>query len=338
MLNYLAPIAKKTYIAATDLFKIMIPLVIMIKIVQEFNLLNYLVIPFYPIMELLGIPAVYSIVWLSAIFNTCYVAVTLLALFFQDYPLTVEQVSVLGITILISHSLFVEGSIVNKLKVRYGWITFIRLLSSILFGYLIHITAQTFGIMQEIAQSPLYGKHIEKSMTFLDLYQADIFKTDYIIWLSHIGVWALSQIKTLTLILIAIFIIFTIVQLMKDFNLVKKITAIFTPFLSVMKISRSNNTVTTICYMIGLSYGYGMLKEEANNSPYFKKEQPFKVITFLALAHAIVEDGLIFMFLGASGWIVILGRSLWAVLVVVIMSWFVLPKLSYQTKKKYLYK
>jgi hypothetical protein len=147
-----------------------------------------------------------------------------------------------------------------------------------------------------------------------------------------------SQGKTLCLITFVIFVIFVVIELLKSLNIIGKIDALFKPFFSMMRISKSNYTVTSICYLIGLSYGYGLLKEEKQKSPFFKKDQPFKVLSFLAIAHAVIEDGIIFVLLGANGWVVILGRSLWAVFVVVILSWGILPFVSEKAKNKFLYK
>ncbi|MDR0484756.1 MAG: hypothetical protein LBH40_05720 [Alphaproteobacteria bacterium] len=336
--EYLTTVIVKTKETVWDLFKIMIPLIFVIKIIQELNLLQYCVYPFEFIMGAVGIPDVYALAWLGAIFNTCYMAMTLIAVFFNDYPLTVEQISVLGLMILISHSLIIEGAIIHKFKVNGFFATALRIFCSLLFGYLIHITAQYFGIMQQQATSIFYGNEEIYHNTFIGLYSAGELSAEFNIWLKNVLLWFLSQAKTLCLITFVIFVIFLLIQFMKDFNIVQKIDALFKPFWSVMRISKKNYTVTSICYLIGLSYGYGILKEESEKNMYFKKDQPFKVLSFLAIVHAVIEDGLIFILLGANGWIVILGRTLIGILIVAIMARFILPRLSSKTKNKYLYK
>jgi hypothetical protein len=336
--EFLIAVLLKTKDTSWDLFKIMIPIIIIIKVLQEVNLLEYIVHPFNYIMQFVGLPEVYSLVWLGAIFNTCYMAMTLVAVFFQDYPLTVEQITVLGIMILISHSLFIEGAIVHKFKVNGFFNIFLRVISSLIFGYLIHITAQYFGWMQERATSPFYTETKFYSKTFLELYNSGVLNIEFNTWLENIWLWLYSQGKTLCLITFVIFVIFVVIELLKSLNIIGKIDALFKPFFSMMRISKSNYTVTSICYLIGLSYGYGLLKEEKQKSPFFKKDQPFKVLSFLAIAHAVIEDGIIFVLLGANGWVVILGRSLWAVFVVVILSWGILPFVSEKAKNKFLYK
>ncbi len=336
--DFLLKVFFKTKSITLDLFKIMIPIILSIKILQEINILDYIVLPFNYIMQIVGLPEIYALAWIGAIFNTSYVAMTLIAVFFQEHPLTVEQVSVLGIMILISHALFIEGVIVHKLRLNAFFNTILRLSSSFIVGYLVHISAQYFGWMQEEATSPFYIETEIYGKTVIDLYNAGVLSSDFNIWFKNILLWFYSQLKTFCLIAIVIYTIFSLVQLLKDFNVVGKIDSLFKPFFSIMKISKKNYTATSICYLIGLSYGYGVLKEERDNSKFFRRDQPFKVVTFLSLAHAIIEEGLIFVLLGASPWVVVLGRTLWGLVITIILSWLILPRLSTKNKHKYLYK
>lgn len=331
-------IFSKTKKTVIDLFKIMIPIIFIIKVLQEVNLIEYIIHPFNIVMSFLGLPEIYSLVWLGAIFNTCYMAMTLVAVFFQEYPLTVEQITVLGLVVLIAHSLFIEGAIAHKLGVNAIFNTLLRVVSALLLGYLVHIFAQYFGIMQERATSPFYEDIEFYNKTILELYRSGTLGSEFWTWFENLIFWFYSQARTLCLIIIVIFSIFTIIELLKRFCVVDKIDVLFRKFFSFIKISKKNYTTTSICYLIGISYGYGLLKEEKENSIYFSKDQPFKVLSFLAIAHAIIEDGMIFILLGANGWCVILLRSLWAVLIVALLSWGVLPRLSAKTKNKYLYK
>ncbi|MCL2567296.1 MAG: hypothetical protein FWE18_04300 [Alphaproteobacteria bacterium] len=336
--QYLIDVLLKTKETSWELFRIMIPLILLIKIIQELNLLQYFVYPFEFIMGAVGIPDIYALAWLGAIFNTCYMAMTLIAVFFNDYPLTVEQISVLGLMILISHSLIIEGAIISKFKVSGIYSIVLRVVCSLLFGYLFHITAQYFGIMQQRATSIFYGSSEVYHQNFMELYFAGNLAAEFNVWLQNVLFWFLAQAKTMCLIAFVIFVIFLLIQFMKDFNIVQKIDKLFKPFWSVMSISKRNYTVTSICYLIGLSYGYGILKEESEKNIYFRKDQPFKVLSFLAIVHAVIEDGIIFMLLGASGWIVIVGRTIIGILVVAVLVRLVLPRLSSETKNKFLYK
>ncbi|MDR2007568.1 MAG: hypothetical protein LBQ34_01180 [Alphaproteobacteria bacterium] len=336
--KFLFGVVLKTKETCWDLFKIMIPLIFLIKVIQELDLLKYFVYPFEFIMGAVGIPDIYALAWLGAIFNTCYMAMTLIAVFFNDYPLTVEQISVLGLMILISHSLIIEGAIISKFKVSGIYSIVLRVVCSLFFGYLLHITAQYFGIMQQRATSIFYGNVEMYHHTFLELYFAGNLAAEFHTWLINVLWWFYAQAKTIVLITFVIFMLFVLIQLMKDFNVVQKIDKIFKPFWSIMGISKRNYTVTSICYLIGLSYGYGILKEESEKSISFRKDQPFKVLSFLAIVHAVIEDGIIFMLLGASGWVVIVGRTLIGILVVWLLVRFIMPRLSERTKNKFLYK
>ena len=55
-----------------DLFKIMVPVVIAVKILQELNLIGYLAAPLAPIMKLVGLPGEMGLVWATAPVNNIY--------------------------------------------------------------------------------------------------------------------------------------------------------------------------------------------------------------------------------------------------------------------------
>lgn len=66
-------------------------------------------------------------------------------------------------------------------------------------------------------------------------------------------------------------------------------------------------------FIFGISYGAGVLIPEARKK-HLAKEQIFLVAVFLALCHAVVEDTLLFMAVGANGLYLVLSRFILAVL------------------------
>ncbi len=65
-------------------------------------------------------------------------------------------------------------------------------------------------------------------------------------------------------------------------------------------------------FLFGISYGAGVLIPEAR-SKLISKEQIFLVAVFLALCHAVVEDTLLFMAVGANGFYLFFSRLILAV-------------------------
>ena len=65
-------------------------------------------------------------------------------------------------------------------------------------------------------------------------------------------------------------------------------------------------------FLFGISYGAGVLIPEAR-SKLISKQQVFLVAVFLALCHAVVEDTLLFVAVGANGWYLFFSRLILAV-------------------------
>jgi len=104
-----------------DLFKIMIPVVIAVKILQEFNLVGYLAAPLAPIMKLVGLPGEMGLVWATALINNIYSGLIVFLSLAQDQPLTAAQATVLGTMILVAHSMPVELRVVQSSGPKLGF-------------------------------------------------------------------------------------------------------------------------------------------------------------------------------------------------------------------------
>jgi hypothetical protein len=74
--------------------------------------------------------------------------------------------------------------------------------------------------------------------------------------------------------------------------------------------------------LIGITYGAGVLLKEAQ---YMSKKQVTSVCYFLMIAHAIIEDTLLFVFFGADIFLLIGIRLFFAILVFIAISVYYKP-------------
>ena len=74
--------------------------------------------------------------------------------------------------------------------------------------------------------------------------------------------------------------------------------------------------------LIGITYGAGVLLKEAQ---YMSKKQVISVCYFLMVAHAIIEDTLLFVFFGADIFLLIGIRLFFAILVFFAISIYYKP-------------
>jgi hypothetical protein len=337
MFSYLQPIFNKTLINVWVLLKFMIPIIICVKFAEELNILTYLTYPFMPVMDFLGIPPIYAVVWLVAIFNGNYGAFSMILVLFHDYGLTYEQLTVLSLVCLIAHNLFVESAIAYKLGVKTSYIVILRVFTALLLGLIVHYFCTYFSYLQEDVSNILMQNTGDKQLSLLSIWNLADFNVHFQVWQSNIYKWLISQVKVVFYIFAVIFLVFITVQILKDLNIMHAINKHFNIFAKSLRITRSNSMITLICFLIGISYGWGLLNEESSSNNTFKKEQSLKVVSFISIAHGVVEDSMIFIMLGSNWWITIFVRIIWCFIIIWILSNFILPKLSKKVKRKYLY-
>jgi hypothetical protein len=107
-----------------ELYKIMIPIIIAVKILQDLGLIAWLALPLAPVMHLVGLPGEMGLVWATALVNNIYGSMIVFVSLAGQHDLTVAQVTVLGVMILIAHGLPVELQIVRKSGPRMGFQAF----------------------------------------------------------------------------------------------------------------------------------------------------------------------------------------------------------------------
>jgi hypothetical protein len=76
---------------------------------------------------------------------------------------------------------------------------------------------------------------------------------------------------------------------------------------------------TLIGVLFGLAYGGGVIVRDTRRHN-LGRRQVFLMSVFLSMVHAIVEDSLIFISLGASAFWVVVYRTFWAALVTLVLG------------------
>jgi hypothetical protein len=76
---------------------------------------------------------------------------------------------------------------------------------------------------------------------------------------------------------------------------------------------------TLVGFLFGLAYGGGVIVRDVRRHD-LGRRQVFIMSVFLSMVHAIVEDSLIFLALGAAFVWVVLYRIVWAALVTVVLT------------------
>ena len=117
-------------------------------------------------------------------------------------------------------------------------------------------------------------------------------------------------------------IILGLVILLKVFEVLKitdLLARLLGPILGLMGISRAATSITMVGVLLGLSFGGGLIIKEARAGNLSPRDIVLS-LSFMALCHSLIEDPLFMMALGGDYTGVLIGRFIFAVVVMIVLS------------------
>ena len=280
-----------------ELFKIMIPIIVAVKIIQELGVVHWVALPLEPFMELVGLPAEMGLVWATAILANLYGAMVVYAALIQDSgTLTTAQITVLCTMMLIAHNLAVELRVAQKCGTSFFGQLAIRLLGALVCGWLMH---QTF--------------------TLLNLYS----EPSTLVWTPapadpSLGGWALDQARNLAWIGCIVLGLIALMRILNRLRITDLFQYLLGPVLRFMGMGKSAAATTVIGLTMGLAVGGGLIMHEARTGR-LERRDVFPSLSFMGLTHSLVEDTLLMLLLGAHLSGILWGRLLFSLVVVAVL-------------------
>jgi hypothetical protein len=311
----LKAIFHETVDACLQLFKIMIPVLILVKVLQEFGLIKYLAWPLEPIMGVLGLPAEMGLVWATTLINNIYTGMIVLASFAGDAPLTGAQATVLGVLMLVAHGLPVETAIADRSGARFLFQCCVRMAGAFVLAWLLHLIYSATGTLG--GPAPM------------------LFQTDATAGAGSIAAWTLGQARNLVSIFCIIFTLITIMRVLSAIGAIDLMNRCLRPVLDLIGIGPKASAITVIGLTMGLSYGGGLIISEARNGK-LSREDVFYSLTFMGLCHSLIEDTLLIILIGGHLSGVLWGRLLFAVLAMAAIVQIV-RRVPERTRRTYLW-
>lgn len=113
--------------------------------------------------------------------------------------------------------------------------------------------------------------------------------------------------------------IMIVMQLIKDFDILNKISRHFKHIMAFFKLPPEAAFPLLIGMVFGLTYGAGVIISYLRDGK-FTPKHTFLIVSFLAVCHAAIEDTFLFAALGANGLIVFLSRFLSAALITYLLG------------------
>ena len=273
------------------ILKLIIPIFILADILFYYNVFKYIAFLVEPFTAIIGLPPETSLALLSGMFLNVYGAIA----FAAPLDLSVHQWTILAVFVGINHALVVEGVIMKKLGISNLYSYSLRIISAFIVGYITAIMPSTWFSASSIVVSAFERKTYEN---FIDLLQTSFINA------------SILSVKVVLLITTLIFVM--------DF--IKSL-----PFIKNSQKNVSKGFSLGVGYILGITYGAGILINEAKSGS-MSKSDIFYVSTFLMIAHAIVEDTLLFVIFGADFTMAIIIRTIAAIIIAGVLLKFMNTK------------
>lgn len=283
----LIKLSKNILEIAYELFRIMIPTLIIVKILQELGFVNILNNFLSPLMFLVGLPEEIGIVFTTTMLTSPYTGLAVLSGITLEGGLTTAQASVLGLLILFTHSLPIESLICRRAGVRIRVTIFVRLI----IGFSLCIILNHFLSFTNLlnSQASILIPFSEPSPIIMD--------------------WIIDQVKTLLVIFIIIIFIVLLTELLKFLGIQRLIELSLKPFLNLIGVGEKASTIAVVGVTLGIGFGGGLLIKEVKSGK-IKYKDVFGVITLIGMLHSVVEDTGLVSLMGANIFITLLLRFL----------------------------
>ena len=276
-----------TVYTSLEIFKVLVPIVIVLKILTEIGWLRYLALPLEPIMRLTGLPADLGIVWATGIMVNIYSALIVLAGMLPDLgPLSQAQAAGFALMLLFAHGLPAECGIAQRCGVSFTAQCVIRLVTAVFGGVLVHLTCSAFGWLQEPAVMVFQAERADPSLL----------------------AWATGEALNLAGIACIVFAVMLLQRFLKYCRAADLLGVALRPLLRVLGLGPAAATTVIIGMVTGLLYGSGIIIQESRRGE-LSPHEIFAVLTLMSLAHALIEDTLLMLLIGANFFVALFVRT-----------------------------
>lgn len=265
--------------SAWIILKLVIPIYIIAEILYFYNTLSYVSFLVEPFTSILDLPKEAALSIISGMFLNLYAAVA----FAAPLDMDAKQWSILAIFLGICHALVVESVIMKKLGISNRYSYALRFIAGLVVAYLVTFIPANY---------------------FTANINLEAFEQK-----SYDSLTQLLQVSAYNALILSIKIIALITALIFVMDFIKSRKFIVD---SGKNISKSFSILVGV--FLGITYGAGILIEESKGSS-LTKHDIFFIGTFLMICHAIIEDTLLFVIFGADFTLVVVIRTIAAILI-----------------------
>ena len=198
---------------------------------------------------------------------------------------------------LVAHGLPVELRIAQKAGTRFRAMALIRIGGALLLGWLLHLGYQFSGTLQQANRALWNPPAVDPT------------------W----GAWIAAELRNMISIFFIILCLMALLRLLKKLGISDLMTRLLEPVLALLGMGRAAAPVTIIGMTLGLSYGGGLIIQEARSGRLSKRDI-FCSMALMGLCHSLIEDTLVMMLLGGHVSGVFWGRLLFSLLAIFLLG------------------
>lgn len=290
MLSYFIAMLHRSWRMFITVSKVMLPVMVVVQIAQEFGLVDLAGRLIAPAMSLLHLPPEAGIIWATTLLTGIYGGIASLSSLAGTIDMTGAQLSALCAMMLFAHGLPVEQAIVRRAGAGF-WVTAaLRVGTALAYGAAVSWICHLTGVLAE-------------PMSFEWLRGASASSGPSSSYLGWIQSTAFSLLLTFAIIAILV----VALDVLDRLGITRRITAAMMPLLRASGLNAQVAPVTTVGVLLGLTYGGALIIEEASRQN-FSARTRFLALSWLSLSHSLIEDTLLLIALGADVWVVLVGR------------------------------
>lgn len=293
------------------LFKILIPVSIIVKILAELGAIDIMGEALTPAMGVVGLPGEFGLVWATAMLTNIYGGLVVLFTLSTQNTFTIAQVTILGAMILIAHALPIEVRIAQKAGVRLWFALSLRILGALGLGLILSFVFTTFNMFQT-----------ESSM----IWRPGIVNPT-------ITQWIIDQLIYYLIIFLIILGLVALMRALRKSGLIKKLNNLQGPRLKLFGINKNAGPILIIGLVLGLAYGGGLIINESK-SKLLSKKDVFLSISMMGLSHSLIEDTILILSIGAALSGIMGARIIFTFIVIFILARIV-KRIPNKTFEKY---
>ena len=278
------------------LYKILIPFVFIIKLLEVTGVVDVIAKAFAPLMGLIGLPTELGIIWVTALVVNIYAALILFVNILPYLDVSVAQITILTVAMLLCHNLLVESAISRSAGVSFLFTSFYRLVSALFVCFILNLIYSKFNYLNEPFSTSFTLEPPQPGLWF----------------------WLKDQMLYLIYIFVIVVVLVTILEILKVIGIENFLKRILVPPLRFFGISESAMNIIIVGMTIGLQFGGGILIKEVNTAK-IDKQSVFLSILMINLVHAIIEDTLLMLAVGGHFSGVIFARIIFGLLISLLM-------------------